>query len=79
MQLSRAEQGAIDRFVAYGTPLDVSDPVKADNEALRDQIAMLKARLNAIEFSLQSTEESAPAPVPAGSDPAPRPAKRAGD
>lgn len=79
VQLSRAEQGAIDRFVAYGTPLDVSDPVKADNEALRDQIAMLKARLNAIEFSLQSTEESAPAPVPAGSDPAPRPAKRAGD
>ena len=46
VQLSRAEQGAIDRFVAYGTPLDVSDPVKADNEALRDQIAMLKARLN---------------------------------
>ena len=50
-----------------------------DNEALRDQIAMLKARLNAIEFSLQSTGEDAPAPVPAGSDPTPRPAKRAGD
>ena len=80
VQLSRAEQGAIDQFVAYGTPLDVADPTKADNEALRDQIALLKARLSAIEFSLRSPAEEVPAsPLTPGSEAGQGADKRAGD
>ena len=57
VQLSKAEQGAIDRFVAYGTPLDCSDPGSADSDALRDQVALLKARLNALEHAVNEQSD----------------------
>ena len=69
VQLSRAEQGAIERFVAYGTPLDCSDPGSADSDALRDQVALLKARLNALEHAIQNdTPSAAPSSPPPGGD-----------
>lgn len=52
VQLSKAEQGAIEQFVAYGTPLDCNDPGAADSDALRDQLALLKARINALEHAI---------------------------
>lgn len=58
VQLSRAEQGAIDRFVAYGTPLDVSDPGLAASDALRDQVALLKARLSALEYAVNEVHDA---------------------
>ena len=57
VQLSRAEQGAIERFVAYGTPLDCDDPGAADSDAIRDQVALLKARINALEHAINKQAE----------------------
>jgi serine O-acetyltransferase len=57
VQLSRAEQGAIERFVAYGTPLDCDDPGAADSDAIRDQVALLKARINALEHAINQQAE----------------------
>jgi hypothetical protein len=68
VQLSRAEQGAIEQFVAYGTPLDVSDPGSADSEALRDQVALLKARLNALEHAVNNASQQQPATPPLGGE-----------
>jgi len=68
VQLSRAEQGAIERFVAYGTPLDCSDPGSADSDALRDQVALLKARLNALEHAINNEAMSAPSTPPLSGD-----------
>lgn len=64
VQLSRAEQGAIERFVAYGTPLDLMDPNSQDSDALRDQVALLKARLNALEHAVNSNHQSSQASPP---------------
>ena len=68
VQLSRAEQGATEQFVAYGTPLDVSDPGSADSEALRDQVALLKARLNALEHAVNNASQQQPATPPLGGE-----------
>jgi len=68
VQMSRAEQGAIDRFVAYGTPLDCSDPGAADSDALRDQVALLKARLNALEHAVNDANQAKMGSRPAAAD-----------
>lgn len=69
VQLSRAEQGAIEQFVAYGTPLDVTDPASADRDALRNQVALLKARLNALEHAVNASNETSKTPSPLSADP----------
>jgi len=69
VQLSRAEQGAIDQFVAYGTPLDLDDPSAVEGDMLRDQVALLKARLSALEDAVNAANERAQAPSPLSAEP----------